>query len=64
MTDEEIKRFKENHEKLKQDIAWLRKYIKIYSTQDFLNEDIVIRDMEEKLDICYEYITENKIDED
>ena len=29
MTDEEIKRFKENHEKLKQDIAWLRKYIKI-----------------------------------
>lgn len=41
MTDEEIKRFKENHEKLKQDIAWLRKYIKIYNTQDFLNEDIV-----------------------
>lgn len=64
MTDEEIKRFKENHEKLKQDIAWLRKYIKIYNTQDFLNEDIVIRDMEEELDIYYEYITENKIDED
>lgn len=47
MTDEEMKRFEENHEKLKQDIAWLRKYIKIYNTQDFLNEDIVIQDMEE-----------------
>ena len=54
MTDEEIKRFKENHEKLKQDIAWLRKYIK----------DIVIRDMEEKLDIYYECITGIKIDGD
>ena len=64
MTDEEMKRFEENHEKLKQDIAWLRKYIKIYNTQDFLNEDIMIRDMEEELGICYEYITGNKIDED
>lgn len=64
MTDEEMKRFEENHEKLKQDIAWLRKYIKIYNTQDFLNEDIMIRDMEEELDIYYEYITGIKIDED
>lgn len=64
MTDEEMKRFEENHEKLKQDIAWLRKYIKIYNTQDFLNEDIMIRDMEEELGICYECITGIKIDED
>lgn len=64
MTDEEMKRFEENHKKLKQDIAWLRKYIKIYNTQDFLNEDIVIENMEKQLDLYYEYITGIKIDED